>query len=353
MCEMLPHAVLSRLEQNLSDNTARTTAMIDESTAIHHSFQHAGLSYATLKGFSLWPVSVPKVELRSQLDLDFLIAEGSASKAREIIEARGYRLHAISGRSWEFKANQNSTYTLKDLYKPMPQRTVELHIETRGEGSPLLLDRTEPFCFHGVCIPVLAPVDLFLGQGLHLYKHLCSEFSRSAHLLEFRRHILARFHDDAFWKELREIAEDNPRARMSLGFVTLLISHVMGDFAPQALTCWTVDRLPIPPRLWVELYGRRAVFASFPGSKLYLLLQQGMQEVGLPAKRSLWQSLLPRRLPPAIAYAAPGETLAVRLRRYRRQVHFILFRLRFHFLEGLRYLGESARWRRHINSFEQ
>jgi len=348
-CGMFPPAVLSRLQQNLADNTAKTAAMIAESTAIHQSFQRAGLSYATLKGFSLWPVSVPRLELRSQLDLDFLMAESSAPEARRILEARGYRLNAISGRTWEFKTNLEGPHSLKDLYKAMPQRSVELHLEAGSAGCSCRLGRTQERYFHGACMPVLSPVDLFLSQGLHLYKHVCGAHSRTAHLIEFRRHILVHHHDDAFWKSLRHLAERAQKMPIALGLVTLLISHIMGDFAPQAFTCWTVDRLPAAARMWVELYGRHTVFCNTPGTKLYLLLQKALDPAGTQAGRSLRQSLLPCRLPLAIVYATPGEPLSARILRYRRQLHFILFRLRFHTVEGLRYLYELARWRRHID----
>src|SRR5271170_1297543 len=106
LCDMLPPDVLSRLRQNLSDNTVRTYGMMAEQSSIQREFQNAGISYAVLKGFTLWPSSLPRPELRSQLDLDFLVAENSAPAARQVLEARGYRLHAISGRSWEFKANE-------------------------------------------------------------------------------------------------------------------------------------------------------------------------------------------------------------------------------------------------------
>jgi hypothetical protein len=199
---------------------------------------------------------------------------------------------------------------------------------------------------------VLSPVDLFLGQGLHAYKHVCSEFSRAAHLLEFRRHVLVRRDDHAFWSELQSTARRNRRACLGLGVVTLLIEHVMGDFAPEALSGWTVKCLPGSARLWVERYGRRAVFGSHPGSKLYLLLQREFEAAGVPAKRPLRQILLPVRLPPPVIRAFPNETLAVRLHRYRMQLHFILFRLRFHIVEGLRYAWESHSWRRQIHQFE-
>jgi len=344
--ETLPPAILSRLQQNLTDNTVRTAAMMAELAAIHHSFQTAGLSYALLKGFSLWPVSVPKLELRSQLDIDFLMAEKCAPAASAILKARGFGLHAISGRSWEFKAGSDSEYSMKDLYRATPQRAVELHLEDRNIGAASLLARTDTLYLHGDAIPVLSPVDLFLGQGLHLYKHVCSPCSRIAHHIEFRRHIIARYHDDAFWSALRNLAEANPRAPAALGLVTLLISHIMGDFAPAAFTCWTVDRVPADARRWVEIYGQRTVLASFPGSKLYLLLQQAMEQAGVPAKRSLREALIPRGLPPAISHGIEGETLPMRFRRHRKQLQYIFARFRFHVVEGLRYVWESAQWRK-------
>ena len=149
--------------------------------------------------------------MRSQLDLDFLIAEECAPEARRILEQRGYRLYAISGRSWEFKLNEKPGGSLKDLYKATPFHAVELHIEAHTPGGPSPLERTERRDLYGCAMPVLSPVDLLLGQGLHAYKHLCSEFSRVSHLLEFRRHVLVRRDDAAsgmtFSQQLQEIQE--------------------------------------------------------------------------------------------------------------------------------------------------
>src|SRR5665213_2159624 len=220
---MLPPGVLTRLKQNLRDNVERTRGMIAESVALQQEFQKACLSYATLKGFSLCPSSVPKPELRHQFDLDFLIAEKNIFEARGILERRGYRLYTISGRSWEFKINEKPVISMEDLYKDLPGRSVELHVEANTPGRSSLLERLETREFHGIDMPVLSPVDLFLGQGLHAYKHICSEFSRTAHLLEFRRHVLVRRDDEAFWHELQSTAKENPRASLGLGVVTLLI----------------------------------------------------------------------------------------------------------------------------------
>jgi Uncharacterised nucleotidyltransferase len=345
---VLPPDVLARLQQNLADNTSRIEGLIAELSAIHREFQRAALKYATLKGFSLWPSSVPRPELRSQLDLDFLVAEESASEARLILERRGYHLRAISGRSWEFKNDEAPCRSLKEMYKDVPYRSVELHVEACANQNSLLLARAEIRRFRDIDLPVLSPIDLFLGQGMHAFKHVCSEFSRTAHLLEFRRHVIARHDDAPFWNELRTRASENPRAQIALGVITMLITRVMGEFAPESFTSSTVGRLPACARRWVELYGERVVFASFPGSKLYLLLQKELAVSGIPAKRSLRRALLPLSMPPLIAHATPNETSLMRLRRYRTQLRFILFRLHFHIVEGLRYVRESLRWQRHM-----
>jgi len=344
--ELLPSQVLNRLTRNLEDNSKRIGFMIAESAAIQFAFQQAGVAYAVLKGFSLWPVSVPRLELRSQLDMDFLVAEEDANEAREILEAAGYRLRANDGRNLDFRVNEGKSTSLKNMYEAGRVRSAELHIESVAAGQTSLLSRTEKLLFHGFAMPVLPPVDLFLGQGMHLYKHLCSQFVRAAHLIEFRRHVVARREDFAFWKELRLRFSANPQVGIRLGVVVLLLTRVMGRFAPEELTGWTVDRLPSAVRLWVDRYGHRIALASFPGSKLYLLLERELEGSGLPARRSLRHALLPRRLPQSIAHAEPGETLRGRLGRHLRQLQFNLFRLRFSFWEGLRYLYESRRWKR-------
>ncbi len=244
LCHWLPSSVFARLEQNLLDNTVRTRGMIAESASIQQDFQEARLSYAVLKGLSLWPNSVSKPELRSQFDMDFLVADTCAANARRILERRGYRLYAVSGRSWEFKLNEKPGIALKDIYRASPSHAVELHIEASNPDCSSPLERAEMRNLCGCRTPVLSPVDLLLGQGLHAYKHVCSEFSRTSHLLEFRRHVLARRDDRVFWNELQTVADGNARASLGIGVVTLLTSRMIGDFAPKELTDWTVRRLP-------------------------------------------------------------------------------------------------------------
>jgi hypothetical protein len=133
-----------------------------------------------------------------------------------------------------------------------------------------------------------------------------------------------------------------------LGAVLKLITRATGEFAPGALTSWTADQLPASITLWIEMYGDRAVLGSFPGTKLYLLLQKEFEAVGVPAKRTLPRSLIPISLPPPIIRGFPNENLAVRMGRYCMQLNFVLSRLRFHLFEGSRFAWEARKWQRRL-----
>lgn len=348
LCDLLPPAVFTHLYLKLIDNTQRTRSMISESIAIQREFQKAAFIYANLKGLSLCPNSVPKPELRLQFDLDFLVAERFMPEARKILERRGYRLNLMSGRSWEFKFNERPWLDLKDIYKDFQSYAVDLHADSSVPGGTSPLERLEWHELHGLRMPSLSPVDLLLGQGLHAFKHIWGGYSRASHLIEFRRHVLNRRDDSAFWCELQMAAKQHARASLELGVVTLLITRVMGDFAPPTFTIWTVDSLPRPVRFWVEMYGHRVALGGHPGNKLHLLLQKEFEIAGIAQKqkRSLRQALLPLRLPSPVVRALPNESLPVRIRRYSRYPQLILERLRYHIVEGFRFELERRRLRR-------
>ncbi len=88
------------------------------------------------------------------------------------------------------------------------------------------------------------------------------------------------------------------------------------------------------------------VFSDVPGSKLYLLLLRELEPSGQTTSRSLWESLLPRRLPPQVIRAFEGESLWIRAQRTHMQLRYVLIRLRFHLVEGLRYGWAAYRWSR-------
>jgi Uncharacterised nucleotidyltransferase len=346
----LEHAISQevgdRFHTNLIDNRVRIRHLLQESAEIQGQFQTDGLSYAVLKGFSLYPSSVPNPELRHQLDLDFLIGENSAGAARHILERAGYRLHGITGRTWEFKKNETPRFSTAHMYKDGFGFTVELHLDSIQMETPSRLSRLEFREIEGISMPVLSPADLFLGQGLHVFKDLCSPFMRAAHVLEFYRHLCTRSNDRLFWSDVRALAISDSRSTAGVGVVLLLMHSVLGFEIPEEVSAWTTCRIPVGVRRWLGKYGRRAVYGAPPGTKLYLLLQRELETEGIPFHRTVKSALLPGRIPAPIFPAKSDETLAIRVRRYALQARYVLMRARFHLVEGVRFVWESSRWKR-------
>lgn len=346
LLQLVPRPVIMQIERNLLDNTERTRGMIQESVAIQREFQRAGLRYVVLKGISLCPAAVPRPELRHQFDLDYLVSQPSAREAQRILERKGYRLYARSNGTLEFKRNEDPRVSKKDLYKNLSYRGVELHIEPATPRQSSRLDRAEVRQMHGMRMPVLSPVDLFLGQAMHLFKDLAGPFCRGSQFLEFYRHVLTRRDDNIFWSELSDRARNDTRQSLGLALVTYVATLLFDDFTPVGLSSWTVDCLSPEVRLWAEIYGRRSALCTPPGTKLYLLLQRQLEREQRAPGRHSGSALMPWRPPPTVVSGIHGETLPTRLARYRVQLRFILSRARFHLIEGARLAIERRRWRR-------
>jgi hypothetical protein len=353
----LPEFVVERLQQNLDDNRIRTASLFQETVEISHAFQKHGISFAVLKGFTLTPDSVPDSALRCQMDIDFLIAAKDATTALYCLNDFGYRLHAVSGKTWECKAGALGKPDIRNLYKTHTQRSVELHLQPGcGYGAEQTqqnkLTRAQGRSIQGVILPALAPNDLLLQQASHLFKHLCHEHTRASWMLEFRNHVLARSDNPEFWNDLERMSSEAQSA-VAIGAVTLLATQMFGNFAPEGLRRWSMSQLSAPVSLWIEMYGRRAMLTDFPGSKLYLLLRAQLKTNLTSESVSSRRLIFPFHMPPQITQPEAGERILSRLRRYRIQAGFVFFRLRFHLVEGLRYAIEASRWHRRLTGMAQ
>jgi len=349
----LPDSVLARLNQNHADNKVRSASLFAEFTEINRSFQQAGIVFANLKGFTLSPESCPDPTLRCQLDLDFLVDGGQLNLCKSILAQSGYRLAAATATVWEFKAGSSELVRIEDHYKARPQRSVELHFASTSHraSAPIRderLDRLAERTWNGVSFPALSDGDLFVGQALHVFGHVRSACTRPAWLLEYRHHVSSRRNDEHFWDEVVERSARHAEAPVGIGLVTLLTSQLFGIESPGRLDSWTLDNLPASVRRWAEQYGRRALLAGFPGTKLYMILEDEL------AKGGGWRgwkrkSLLPLHRAPRIVLASKNDTLWKWFQREFYQARFVLFRIRFHAVEGVRYLRESRRWKKQLN----
>ena len=357
MADAVPASVIARLEQNFTDNRDRSANTFREFAGLNSALEQAGVEFCNLKGFTLSPDSCPDMALRCQLDIDLLVDGRHLEQCREVLVGRGYALRGSTNTVWEFKTERDDLPKIADLYKPKQQRCVEIHFACGDDPQhaptrDARLDRLARFCRDGVEFPALNPVDQFVGQATHLLGHLCGPCTRLAWLLEFKRHIDVRREDVSFWAGVVEQATANRISGIAIGVSALLAEQVLGAELPAILQSGPVAHLPEGVQLWVERYGRRAFVGNFPGTKLNLLLREQIH-----AGQADWQgkkrsALLPLHRAPRLLHVQRSAGLWKRLRGEIYQLRFVLFRLRFHIVEGLRYAIEAWRWKRHLEQCE-
>jgi Uncharacterised nucleotidyltransferase len=348
--EVLPPRVLRELEDAHSENRARTEAMFDEFVRVNMAFQRATLSYANLKGFSLAPRACPDPSYRYQHDLDFLVSPRDAERCRQVVVSLGYRLKREYDGSWEFVAGTPEVLSMRDLYRMRSERTLEIHFvsareqdESGSYGDRLL--RLQLQVWNGFEFPALSECDKLLGQAQHLFRHLQSEWTRAAWMLEFTTAIRSHEGNTAFWVDTVTLLREMPQRMVGTGFASLIATRAFGATLPDPYFAATVGQLPRHVRLWADRYQEDVVFAKHPGSKLYLLLQDVLSQDCARSRTQRRKKLFPVHLPPRVPSAQEGNT-RMRLKGVFAQMRFTLERLRFHVTSGFRYKIESARWKK-------
>ncbi len=356
--ECIPEPTLRQLHQDLVDNRERTAAHIQEAGKVNTMLRGLNIEFAFLKGLTLPKESVRESALRNQADLDILIRDQDAPVVKTTLQELGYELDVVVGSTWEFKAGRMGMSTIRDLYRVRADRSIDVRL-SGGRDKRIDYDwltRAEWRRIPGIQeqeIPCLSPADIFVQQGQHIFKHLCSEFIRASWVLEYWRHVCARQADAAFWRETEKVAARDSDARVAIGAATLLATLVFGPFAPPELSRWSMDQLPPAVCLWIQLYGQRVLFLDTPRSKLYLLLKKQLNPDSKAAEIERRRRLLPLHLPQRITRPDGKENIRERLRRNQVQALFGMRRLRFHLAQGLLLAIEGPRWERRLSGVAQ
>lgn len=343
--DAVPNRVVAQLERRYSDNGRRIASLFGDFAKINAAFQSAHIEYVNLKGFTLVPDYCPDLSLRYQVDSDFLVSEQDSQRSAQILERLGYVMVAGDQKVMEFKTGIESIPKVGDLYKPKPQRSAEVHIcrTSRSDSRDNPLQRSRQLSMSGICYPALSSEDMFLAQAAHIFRHVRSEWTRISWLLEFKYFVVSHRENAAFWKAIRERAVEDPEHRVAIGVAIRLAEGAFGHFAPNDLKDRTVAGLPKPVCLWIERFGTEVLLTDFPGSKLYLILEQELASSNETA-RMVRRRIFPLRLPGRIM-AVPSCNTRQRLLAVWFQWRYLFFRLRFHLVQSSRYLLEAHRWK--------
>jgi hypothetical protein len=352
----LPASVVSRLEENLAANRQRVDDMAHRFGLLNQKFTDAGVRYAVLKGVSLVPEFCEDATLRHQGDFDYLVDDHSLLKAQQVLLETGYVAKPEVPSSKEFvfmmpglgKRSRSAAQ-----YSARAPHAVELHLDIWDSDQHSLpamqglfsVERAISHHWNGFAFPALADDDAFLLQILHACQHLFTYWIRTSCLLEIGHFLSHRGSDATLWNRIEQRVGDNLILREFVVVISELVSNLFGAPLPELVRVWGQAIRPAP-RVWIESYARRWVFAElpvfdlrlFPTAKLTLFLHQQYRDACAP------QSLVRNRILPFSRISSsvrktPSQILNLAWwRRYLR-------RSLYHALAALRYVCEIPRWK--------
>lgn len=358
--DRIPDSVLSYLQQNLAANQLRVEDMSRRFDYINKKFDHAGIQYATVKGFSLVPEFCLYSRLRHQADFDYLVDEKSLPGACRVLVEAGYiakespssveRIFVIPGG----KPSRNA-----EQYSPRAPHAVELHTsmwdcvmhQLPQIPEMFFLERITTKRWNGLTFSGLCDEDAFLLQILHACHHVFTLWIRMSSLFEIGYFLNRRAQDAGLWSRTEQCVGDSPILREFVVIVTELVSSIFTAPVPAIIDTWATKIRPAS-RVWIEHYARRCVFSElpayqfslFPTAKFVVFLHQQFRDNAPVGKAVVRKRLLPSsRLSRMAASLKKDPYLALKPSWWGH--HMLIRRAIFHLLSGFRYLLEVPRWR--------
>jgi len=275
--DAMPIEVRVEMEQNFADNKIRTAKLFEEFVRINQAFQREQLNYCHVTGFSLVPVSCPDPALRRQFSMDFMMAGDDCGKCERLLVKLGYVAHGSGGGSREFRPNSD-VGRLDTNYRSIAERSIVVYFlladAVGAERAPFdMLMRRRTQKWDGYRFPALAECDHFIAQAIRMLGHVGIEWERLALLLELKTCLRFWLHNQAFWREVANRAQEHPLRPVAIGTVTRLAAEIFGLEIPLPLQDWVTNSLDPKIRRWSEVYGWDALLTEFPGTTLHALFE--------------------------------------------------------------------------------
>ena len=358
--DILPRSALSRLEENLAANRRRVAFMSRQFDSINQKFQHAGVKYVAVKGFSLVPEFCPDASLRHQSDFDYLVDRQSLTGAQQVLMDAGYLLTKCTANEFVFLMPSSGIPPAADeQYEAHAPYAVELHLgfwdsNLHGvhlEEPEFSVENTITKTWEEVVFRALPVEDAFLLQVIHAFHHLLTGWVRMSWLYEIGHFLNQQAQDTRFWERIESRIESDPLLREMVVVVAELSAWFFGSPLPPHFAIWAENLRPTV-RLWIQNYARTWAFKNqlgqvslFSVDKFVLFLHQQYLPDARARRHLIRMRLLPLEQLFRRAHSITNP-FSTNPRRRAQQLERVLIRLVFHVTGGLRYLWEIRRWRR-------
>ncbi|HVT89772.1 MAG TPA: nucleotidyltransferase family protein [Tepidisphaeraceae bacterium] len=217
----LPDEQWSIIRKRARDNTGRNLLLMRELLNLLGSMKAAGLRPLPYKGPLLGMAAYGDLSLRQAGDLDILVPQPDLAKAREIIEAAGYKLRADLATQDE-AAHMASPHEYDFVYEhPQTHVDVEIHWEIAGkffsfQPDPVeLWDRGQWKKIGAGDVRLMSDVDLLLILCAHGTKHFWTRLTWICDIAQF-----VKAHPSLDWPALMKRADEfDARGMVQLAFL--------------------------------------------------------------------------------------------------------------------------------------
>lgn len=348
---LLPQRVLGELERRHRDNRRRMTDMFRRFSTIVERFNTEGISYACVKGFSLFPEYCPAFELRHQSDFDFLVSAEDMDAAERILRDIGYRLIVRDASGERRLATPGSIIAGRNayLYDLQSSSAAELHLhfwEPEANGIQIscpgnALASLEMHSINGVVFPRLQPAYQLTYQLVHLFRHLSGTWARLLWLYEIALFVHSHGSDVKLWREAKSLWHEDARLEQVCLLGLRLASKVFSVSLPDELMEGGKDWAEC--LLWTSRFSEISLYSDLPGNKASLLFLRPFFD-----DAAQYRSYRRRRLYPIGSRHALDERLSSSKQsswRYRlRNGWYQISRLIYHLSSGLDYAELQLRW---------
>jgi hypothetical protein len=228
--ELVPKPVLNQLGRFLSVHSLKNLFLACEALKLLSSLEKSGISAIPWKGPVLAATAYGNVALRQFSDLDILVREQDAVRAKDLLLSLGYRLYEKSAE------DEIAFHTLRQVYELVRldgRVAVELHwaITSQTFYFPLdpasLWEQVETVSLNGTPVRNLGPEDLLMVLCVHGAKHHWGRLMWICDIAE----LLRAYSQKIDWARLMNRARTLGGVRMlSLGL--LLARDLLGAKIP-------------------------------------------------------------------------------------------------------------------------